>query len=140
MPRNRKHFHPSRRYQRTWWLCLPVAVSLAVRVIGAVLLYHLLSRNGEFHSPWLDVNPNLIPSKWGVIPTEWLWVFHTNDSLHITVVAMLGYWHPMYVFLPGFPIFIRFAGLMLGDYWVGAFLVAQFFALASIVMFQLLAE
>jgi hypothetical protein len=53
---------------------------------------------------------------------------------------MLGYTHPDYVFLPGYPALIRIAGLLIGDYWFGAFLVTQFFAFASIVVFQLIAE
>jgi hypothetical protein len=53
---------------------------------------------------------------------------------------MFGYAHSRYVFLPGYPILIRLTGLLVGDYWFGAFLVTQAFALASIVMFQLLAE
>jgi uncharacterized protein Smg (DUF494 family) len=56
------------------------------------------------------------------------------------IIAMFGYAHGRYPFLPGYPILIRFAGLLVGDYWFGAFLVTQAFALGSFVMFQLLAE
>jgi hypothetical protein len=53
---------------------------------------------------------------------------------------MFGYFHPNYVYLPGYPILIFVAGRLTGNFWFGAFLITQIFALGSIVAFQLLAE
>jgi hypothetical protein len=116
-------------------LLCPVIVAIAIRVLGAAWLFHVLSPDGVFHTPWMDSNPNLIPARW-----SWLWLFNAWDSLQFTRIAMWGYVHPNYVYLPGYPIFILFAGRMIGDYWFGAFLITQIFALGSIVVFQLLAE
>jgi hypothetical protein len=109
---------------------------IAIRVIGAVWFYHnMLAQVSGFHFVWLDANSNLIPTR-----LHWLFLFNAGDSFLFPVIAMLGYAHSRYVFLPAYPILIRFADLLVGDYWLGAFLVTQAFALASIVVFQLLAE
>jgi hypothetical protein len=110
-------------------------VSIAIRVIGAAWLHQILSLNGTFHTPWMDSNPNLIPAAW-----NWLWLFNAWDSLQFPRIAMYGYVHPNYVYLPAYPILILLAGRLIGDFWLGAFLIAQIFALASILVFQLLAE
>jgi hypothetical protein len=92
----------------------------------------------------MDANTNLIIG-WTPIPlpsgsSDWLWLFNAYDSPHFPLIAMLGYAHPNYVYLPGYPALILLTGLLTGNYWFGAFFVTQVFALASIVMFQLLAE
>jgi hypothetical protein len=81
----------------------------------------------------MNANPNLVPM-------TWLWLFNAWDSLQFPRIAMYGYVHPNYVYLPAYPILIYLAGRLTGDFWFGAFLIAQIFALASIVVFQLLAE
>lgn len=131
----RRPWPKSARLNKLARLCFPVTLVLAIRVIGTASLYHLLSPDGVFHTPWSDANPGLIPST-----EKWLWLFNAGDAPHFALLAALGYSHPYYVFLPGYPILIRFVSLLVGDYWFGAFLVAQAFALASIVVFQLLAE
>jgi hypothetical protein len=92
----------------------------------------------------MDANPSLFLLGNTSIPiasSNWLWLFNAYDSPHFLVIAALGYSHPQYVFLPGFPIMIRVVGaLLLGNYALGAFVATQIFALASIVMFQLVAE
>ena len=131
--------------RRTNWLRYSYAPFFAavVRISGALWLYHLLSGGGEFHTPWMDANPSLflLGSTSTPIPAgNWLWLFNAWDSPHYLLIATFGYSHPQYVFLPGYPIFIRLLGFLIGSYPVGAFLVTQFFALGSIVVFQLLAE
>ena len=124
-------------------LCYPLVVATAFRTIGAVWLFHLMSLEGKFRTPWMDGYQNLtlgwspisIPSN-----SSWLWLFNAYDSLHFQLIAVLGYYHPNYVYLPWFPVLIRLAGLLTGDYWFGGFLVTQLFAIGSIVMFQFLAE
>jgi Gpi18-like mannosyltransferase len=121
-----------------------LTVAVAIRAIGAVWLYHLLSVGGEFHTSWMDANPQLIP-RWNSAlnpssSSNWLWLFNAWDSPHFQLIAQWGYAHPEYVYLPGYPIFIRVVGFLFGNYWFGGFLVAQLFALGSIVMFQLVAE
>ena len=110
-------------------------MSGAIRLIGAVWLFGIFSQGGKFHTGWMDANPNLIP-----LATSWLWLFNAWDSLQFPLIAIFGYDHPNYVRLPAYPLFIRFAGSLTGNYWLGAFLVTQIFALASVVVFQLLAE
>jgi 4-amino-4-deoxy-L-arabinose transferase-like glycosyltransferase len=83
----------------------------------------------------MNSNPDLIPGAW-----NWLWLFNAWDSLQFPRIAMYGYVHPNYVYLPAYPILIFLVGKLTGDFWFGAFLIAQTFALASIVVFQLLAE
>ena len=67
-------------------------------------------------------------------------MFNAWDSPHFQLIAQNGYAHPDYAFLPAYPILIRIVGGLLGNYWVAGFLLAQFFSLASVVMFQLTAE
>jgi len=132
------------KWKMAQFFCYPLVVAVAIRVIGAFWLFHLLSSDGGFHTQWMDANPNLIIG-WSPIPlpsgsSSWLWLFNAYDSPHFPLIAMLGYEHPNYVYLPGYPALIRLTALFTGDYWFGAFLVTQVFALASIVVFQLLAE
>jgi len=125
-----------RTIKKNRMLFYPVAVAAAVRVIGAVWLYWLLSQTGTLHTAWMDANPNLIVGR----SSSWLWLFNSWDSAHFTLIAQQGYAHPDYVFLPAYPISIRLVGSLIGDFWLGAFLVTQLFAFASLVMFQLLAR
>jgi hypothetical protein len=103
--------------------------------LGAFWLLQSLSVDGRFQTPWMHANPGLIPPG-----NSWLWLFNAFDSLHFTLIAVHGYSRPEYVYFPGFPILIFLAGRLLGDYWVGAFVVTQTFAMGSIVTFQLVAE
>jgi hypothetical protein len=121
-----------------------LAVVIAVRVVGAAWLFYLLSPGGKFHTPWMDANPRLIP-EWSSIlnpsaSSDWLWLFNAWDSPHFQLIAQSGYTFPDYAYLPGYPIFIRMAGLIIGNYWLGGLIVTQVFALASVVAFQSLAE
>ena len=113
----------------------PIIESIAIRLIGAVWLFQLFNQGGRFRTGWMSANPNLIPSG-----TSWLWLFNAWDSLQFPLIAIFGYDHPNYVRLPAYPVFIRLTGLLTGNFWLGAFLVTQVFALASVVVFQLLAE
>jgi hypothetical protein len=81
----------------------------------------------------MDVNPNLVS-------LNWLWLFNAWDSLQFARIAMFGYGRPNYVYMPAYPALIFVANLLIHDYWLAAFLVAQFFAFACIIIFQLLAE
>jgi hypothetical protein len=83
----------------------------------------------------MDANPNLIPATW-----SWLWLFNAFDSLHFVLISIHGYSHPEYAYFPAYPILIFLVGKLTGNYWFGAFLIAQIFALGSILVFQLLAE
>jgi len=116
-------------------LCYPILLAAGIRIIGAAWLYQTLTIDGRFHTPWMDANPNLIPA-----PLSWPWLFNAWDSLQFPRIAMYGYFHPNYVYLPGYPILILLAGRLTGNFWFGAFLITQLFALGSIVVFQLLAE
>jgi len=124
--------------------CYPLALVGAIRFVGAIWIYHLLSTGGQFQTAWTVVNPSLIPEwKSALNPTSsstWLWLFNAWDSPHFQLIAQGGYAHPDYAYLPGYPILIRIVGSLLGNYWIGGFVVAQLFALASVVMFQLTAE
>ena len=133
-----------RTIRKNRMLFYPVAVAAAVRVIGAFWLYHLLSEGGAFHTDWMDTNPRLIPG-WSSGPnlsvsSNWLWLFNAWDSPQFQLIAQLGYVHPDYVYLPGYPILIRIVGTLIGNYWLAAFLLTQGFALASLVVFQMLAR
>jgi hypothetical protein len=113
-----------------------LALVTAIRILGAVWFYRdMVTPASGFHFAWLDVNSNLLPAG-----SRWLFLFNGGDSFMFPIIAMFGYAHGRYPFLPGYPLLIRFAGLLVGDYWFGAFLVTQAFALGSVVMFQLLAE
>ncbi|MGA2783435.1 MAG: mannosyltransferase family protein [Candidatus Bathyarchaeia archaeon] len=133
----RKHFRILRpvKWNRVRLLFLSLAVVITIRVSGAFWLFHILSPEGKFSTPWMDANPALIPST-----LKWLWLFNAWDSLQFQIIATFGYAHPNYVFLPAYPALIRFTGLLIGDNWYGAFLVTQVFALASVVAFQRVAE
>lgn len=122
-------------WSRVRLLCLPFGIAAVSRVIGAVWLFDLLSTDGVLHTSWMDFYGNTIASR-----SSWLWLFNAWDSFNFGLIAVAGYGHPNYVYLPGYPILIHFVGVLVGDYWLGAFLVTQIFALASIVVFQLLAE
>lgn len=89
----------------------------------------------RFNFAWLAVDRHLLSSS-----PLWLFLFNAGDSFQFVIIAMLGYAHGRYPFLPGYPLTIHFVGLLIGDYWLAAFLVTQIFALGSVVMFQLLAE
>ena len=116
-------------------LCLPVVVAVSVRILGSLLLLQTLTVSGQFETPWMKANPSLIPSR-----ESWLWLFNAFDSLHFTLIAIQGYSHPEFAYLPGFPILIFLVGRLIGDYWFAAFVVTQVFAMGSIVAFQLVAE
>jgi len=115
--------------------CYPILLAVGIRIFGAAWLYETLTVDGRFHTPWMDANPNLIP-----VSLSWLWLFNAWDSVQFPRIAMFGYFHPNYVYLPGYPILILVAGRLTGSFWFGAFLITQIFALGSIVAFQLLAE
>jgi len=83
----------------------------------------------------MEANPNLIPAGW-----QWLYLFNGGDSFQFPLIAIKGYAYPVYVFLPAYPIFIWIVGSLIENYWFGAFLVTQAFALSAIVFFQLLAQ
>jgi hypothetical protein len=122
-------------WNRIKFILAPVSVIITIRVLGAVWLYQILSTAGTFHTPWMDSNPSMIPAR-----SSWLWLFNAWDSLQFTRIALFGYVNPNYVYLPGYPILIYIAGRLTGDYWFGAFLIAQMFGIGSVVVFQLLAE
>ena len=126
---------PSLSWDRVKFLLAPVVLVMTIRFLGAVWLFRILSSGGTFHTPWMDSNPGMIPANW-----SWLWLFNAWDSLQFTRIALFGYVHPNYVYLPAYPILILFTGRLTGDYWFGAFLIAQFFTAVSLVMFQLVAE
>ena len=125
----------SLNWKRVKLLLTPVILVMTIRVLGAVWLFKILSPGGIFHTPWMDSNPGMIPANW-----SWLWLFNAWDSLQFTRIALFGYVHPNYVYLPAYPIMILFTGRLTGDYWFSAFLIAQVFTAASLVMFQLVAE
>ena len=125
----------SLRWNRTRFLLAPVIVTMTIRALGGVWLFNVLSSGGTFHTPWMDANPGMIPANW-----SWLWLFNAWDSLQFTRIALFGYAHPNYVYLPAYPVMILFTGRLTGDYWFAAFLIAQGFAAGSFVMFQLVAE
>lgn len=134
----------SEHWTRVRHFSYPLAVVVGIRAIGAVWLYHLLSTGGEFHTAWMDANPRLIP-EWNPIlnpssSSNWLWLFNAWDSPHFQLIAQSGYAHPDYAYLPAYPLLIRFVALLAGNYWFAGFVVAQAFALGSVLMFQLLAE
>src|SRR5208337_3412859 len=134
----------SEHWTRVRHFSYPLAVVVAIRAIGAVWLYHLLSIGGEFHTAWMDANPRLIP-EWNPIlnpssSSNWLWLFNAWDSPHFQLIAQSGYAHPDYAYLPAYPLLIHFVALLAGNYWLAGFVVAQAFALGSVLMFQLLAE
>lgn len=87
------------------------------------------------HTSWMGFYGNTIAGR-----SSWLWLFNAWDSFSFGIIAVSGYVHPNFVYLPGFPVLIHLVGLLVGDYWFGAFLITQIFALASICVFQLLAE
>jgi len=117
-------------------LFYPIVLAVAVRIVGAVWFYHLmLSEQSTFHFAWMGANPNIIPAGW-----KWLYVFNGGDSFQFPLIAMKGYAHPVYVFLPAYPVLIWVVGSLLENYWFGAFLVTQAFALGAIFVFQLLAH
>ncbi|HUK51521.1 MAG TPA: hypothetical protein VLV18_10820 [Terriglobales bacterium] len=95
----------------------------------------MLNRDGVIKTPWMDFYGNTIVNR-----SSWLWLFNAWDSFNFGQIAVGGYSHPNYAYLPAYPVLIHLVGLGVGDYWFGAFLVTQVFALASIIMFQLLAE
>ncbi len=132
-----KHFHIFRpaKWTNVRLLFLSLAFVIAIRVSEAVWLFHILSPEDKFSTPWMAANPALIPSTF-----NWLWLFNAWDSLQFQIIAKFGYTHPNYVFLPAYPILIRLTGLLIGDNWYGAFLVTQIFAFASVVAFQRVAE
>ena len=113
----------------------PLALSVAIRLIGAVWFYHDMTPGSGFHFAWMESNLTLIPAVF-----KWLFLFNAGDSFMFPIIAMSGYTYGRYPWLPGYPIVIRLIGALVGDYWFGAFLVTQAFALGSIVVFQLLAE
>jgi len=117
-------------------LFYPIVVTVVIRVVGALWFYHLMiTQETTFHFAWMEANPNIIPAGW-----KWLYIFNGGDSFQFPLIAIKGYANPVYVFLPAYPIFIWIAGTLIENYWFGAFLVTQAFALGAIVSFQLLAQ
>ena len=117
-------------------LFYPIIVAVAIRTVGAVWFYHLMiTQETTFHFAWMNANPNIIPTGW-----KWLFLFNGGDSFQFPLIATKGYAYPVYVFLPAYPILIWVVGSLVENYWFGAFLVTQAFALAAIFIFQLLAR
>ena len=111
-------------------------LAIAIRVVGAFWFYSLMvTQQTAFHFAWMEANPSLLPAGW-----RWLFLFNGGDSFQFPLIAMKGYAYPVYVFLPAYPMFIWVVGSLIENYWFGAFIVTQSFALAAIVVFQLLAQ
>ena len=122
-------------WRRVWPYSVPVIVAIAVRVVGAVWLFQLLTTQGKIHTSWSDIYPNLIPDY-----ANWLWLFNGWDSFNFGRIAEFGYQHPNYSYLPAYPSISYLLGVPFGTVWMGSFIAAQIFALASVVMFQLVSE
>jgi hypothetical protein len=116
-------------------LVWPLMIVVAMRAIGVALFYQLLSQQGMIHTSWMSIYGfNTISSS-----SNWLWLFNAWDSFLFGKIAEYGYQQPNYTFLPGYPSLIYGLGTLIGDYWVAGFIITQIFALASTVMFQLVA-
>jgi len=102
-----------------------------IRVAGAIWIYHTLSAQNGIPTSWFKSTP---------LSASWPELFHAWDSFWFVSIAQKGYYHPAYAFLPAYPILIRLGELLTGDYWIAAFLVSSLFALASLVIFQVLAN
>ncbi len=129
----RRHERPFR--SRITRFCYPVLLAVGVRVAGAIWLFNVFSTAGGVRTSWFQIYTGSIPNS-----SSWLWIFNAWDSFNYGFIAFSGYAHPNYVYLPALPILAHLIGLVSGNNWLGVFVVVQFFALASIVMFQLLSE
>lgn len=112
-------------------------VAIGFRVFGAIWLSSVLSVNGKIATFWTQAPSFTGP--WTEL-SGWVALFNAWDSGWYASIAKTGYFHPAYVFFPAYPALIRLVGLLTGNYWFGSFIVTLVFALASVVVFQLLAE
>mgnify|MGYP007042367541 CR=1 FL=1 len=105
------------------------------KILGAILIYERLSQMfGQFRTRFIDM--------WGQGgPTQpWLYLFSGWDTGHYTTIAVDWYQTPNYVFFPVYPVLTRLVGAMVGDPWMGAFIISFTFGLGSIPLFQLICE
>jgi Gpi18-like mannosyltransferase len=115
-------------------LILPVFIVLFLKLLAAVFIYHRLSILGGFHTPWMETWGQGGPAR------SWLYLFSAQDTGFYVALAAGWYAYPMYVFFPAYPVICKIVGAVIGDFWLSAFLVSFIFGLASLPLFQLVAE
>lgn len=108
---------------------------LLSKILGGVLLYERVTRIlGTFHTTFMDM------WKEGPRTQPWLYLFSGYDTAHYVAIARDWYQTPLYVFFPAYPALTRVVGTMVGDLWLGAFMISFIFGLGSIPIFQLICE
>jgi len=120
--------------ERRLRLLLPVAVLISLKLLASIWLYQRLSVLGNFFTPWMG--------EWGESgPTKpWLFLFSAQDTGFYVALAREWYRYPMYVFFPAYSVLCKILGFVTGDLWLSAFIISFVFGLASIPLFQLVAE
>lgn len=113
---------------------LPILIVVLLKLSASFFMYRRLSVLGSFYTPWM--------SDWGKSgPSQsWLYLFNAQDSGFYVALARGWYEYPMYVFFPAYPVLFKILGLALGDLWLSAFVVSFVLGLASLPLFQAVAE
>ena len=120
---------------RKRFLMLPLGIT-AFRALIAIILYSTLRVGGVFSVPFMDIwEPKL--------PFDWLYLFSAWDSIFYRGIAL--YWYPtkptaLWAFLPLYPATVKLIALSGIDTELGALIISIICSLASIVVFQQIAE
>lgn len=115
---------------------LPPLGITAVRTLIAIILYSTLRIGGSFRVPFMDI--------WKLkLPFDWLYLFSAWDSVYYRGIAL--YWYPtkltaLWAFFPLYPAAVKLITLTGLDAELGALIISIICSLASVVVFQQIAE
>jgi len=115
-------------------LIIPIAFIAVLKILASLFVYQRLSALGKFFTPWMEAWGNSGPAQ------QWVYLFSAQDSGFYVALAKGWYEYPMYVFFPAYPVLCKFIGWAIGDFWTAAFIISFGFGLASLPVFQLIAE
>jgi len=115
-------------------LIIPIAFIAVLKILASLFVYRRLSVLGNFFTPWMEAWGNSGPAQ------QWVYLFSAQDSGFYVALAKGWYEYPMYVFFPAYPVLCKLIGLVMGDFWIAAFIISFGFGLASLPVFQLIAE
>ena len=115
-------------------LILPVLIILLLKLLASAFIYQRLRILGSFFTPWMETWGKGGPALW------WLYLFSAQDTGFYVALAAAWYSYPMYVFFPAYPVICKLIGALIGDFWLSAFLVSFILGLASLPLFQIVAE
>lgn len=111
---------------------IPLAIFISAKALAALWIHSLLGKGGWV---WARTWGNLGPPEGSPA-----YLFCGFDSGWYVDIARNGYAYPKYAFMPAYPALIRAFGAIIGDHWWAAIAIAWAASLASLPLFQAVAE